>query len=318
MLWTAEAVEELKRLALEGKSASHIAAALGVGSRNAVIGKASRIGIKLSGGGRASVRGKGDPRAARPQWAAARLHSAPCRRAKAPALPPLMIPRSQPGDGQDGVDAWRSRDRRDAAAAVRGHSRIRLPVAAGRSEKRRFRLLRAHASRGPVLLRRPLPDGLSAAAAASRARASEPGFQRHRRVRGGCREMARRLYAPSSTRPPCLEHADQARSVRARFAPGRRGLDEERPQAGLARGRLDIGAAVGKPHRRLELESVALASFDREREQAVRGQRRPDGGEQRREVADINERVRGDDEIEGSRAARASSIATASPTLSSS
>src|SRR5580698_5422372 len=50
MLWTAEAVEDLKRLALEGKSASHISAALGVGSRNAVIGKASRIGIKLNGG----------------------------------------------------------------------------------------------------------------------------------------------------------------------------------------------------------------------------------------------------------------------------
>jgi GcrA cell cycle regulator len=68
MLWTAEAVEDLKRLALEGKSASHISAALGIGSRNAVIGKASRIGIKLSGGGGASVRGKTPSRAARPQW----------------------------------------------------------------------------------------------------------------------------------------------------------------------------------------------------------------------------------------------------------
>src|ERR1700727_3894548 len=69
MLWTAEAVEDLKRLALQGKSASHISAALGVGSRNAVIGKASRIGIKLNGGGGASVRGKAPPRAARLQWA---------------------------------------------------------------------------------------------------------------------------------------------------------------------------------------------------------------------------------------------------------
>ncbi len=51
MLWTAEAVEDLKKLALQGKSASHISVALGVGSRNAVIGKASRIGIKLNGGG---------------------------------------------------------------------------------------------------------------------------------------------------------------------------------------------------------------------------------------------------------------------------
>ncbi len=72
MLWTAEAVEDLKKLALQGKSASHISAALGVGSRNAVIGKASRIGIKLNGGGGASVREKGRPRAARPQWATAR------------------------------------------------------------------------------------------------------------------------------------------------------------------------------------------------------------------------------------------------------
>src|SRR5580693_952172 len=71
MQWTAEAVEDLKKLALEGKSASHISAALGVGSRNAVIGKASRIGIKLNGGGPASVRGKGSPRAARIQWATA-------------------------------------------------------------------------------------------------------------------------------------------------------------------------------------------------------------------------------------------------------
>ncbi len=54
MLWTDEAVERLKRLALEGFSAAGIAAALGASSRNAVIGKASRIGIKLNGGGRAS------------------------------------------------------------------------------------------------------------------------------------------------------------------------------------------------------------------------------------------------------------------------
>ncbi len=71
MVWTAEAVEDLKKLALEGKSASHISAALGVGSRNAVIGKASRIGIKLNGGGGVSVRGKSLPRAPRHKWAPA-------------------------------------------------------------------------------------------------------------------------------------------------------------------------------------------------------------------------------------------------------
>jgi GcrA cell cycle regulator len=82
MLWTAEAVEDLKKLALAGKSASHISAALGVGSRNAVIGKASRIGIKLTGGGGASARGKGPPRAARTQWAPA--HTRPNADARGP------------------------------------------------------------------------------------------------------------------------------------------------------------------------------------------------------------------------------------------
>jgi GcrA cell cycle regulator len=71
MLWTPEAVEDLKKLALEGKSASHISMALGVGSRNAVIGKASRIGVKLNGGGGATARGNGLPRAPRPKWAPA-------------------------------------------------------------------------------------------------------------------------------------------------------------------------------------------------------------------------------------------------------
>ena len=69
MLWTAEAVEHLKRLALEGKSASSIAAALGVESRNAVIGKASRVGIKLNGGGRPNASGKTRAGARRAEWA---------------------------------------------------------------------------------------------------------------------------------------------------------------------------------------------------------------------------------------------------------
>src|SRR5271165_1499359 len=64
MLWTDEAVETLRQLACEGMSASVIAAALGAESRNAVIGKANRIGVKL-GGGRASA--SSAPRAARPR-----------------------------------------------------------------------------------------------------------------------------------------------------------------------------------------------------------------------------------------------------------
>jgi GcrA cell cycle regulator len=52
MVWTVQAIEALKMLASEGKSASAIAATLGAASRNAVIGKANRIGIRLNGDGR--------------------------------------------------------------------------------------------------------------------------------------------------------------------------------------------------------------------------------------------------------------------------
>ena len=311
MLWTAEAVEDLKKLALEGKSASHIAAALGVGSRNAVIGKASRIGIKLNGGGGAAgarqgagPRGSapmGDGRYPRPN--AGDQAPGAARRSRSPGLA---------GGRRGGVELWRSRDRRDATAAVRGHSRIRLPVAARRSEKRRFRLLRAHAGRRASPIAPAIAEWLIGRRRRGRSRGSDKGSAPSR-VHGGCREAAREAYAPTARRP--LEHADQTRSVRARFAPRRSRLHEERPQAGLARRRLDIGPAVRKPHRRLEFESVALASFDREREQAIRGQRPRDSGEQRREVADIDERVRGDDEIEDPGGSR-SSIAAASPTTS--
>jgi GcrA cell cycle regulator len=109
MQWTAEAVEDLKRLALEGRSASVIAAALGAASRNAVIGKASRIGIKLSGGGRASVRGKTPARAGRSRWAAIPpLPSAGERRCDAALdLDPRVIPGSHPRDPEEREAAWR-------------------------------------------------------------------------------------------------------------------------------------------------------------------------------------------------------------------
>jgi GcrA cell cycle regulator len=58
MRWTEEAIEDLKRLASEGRSASVIATELGAASRNAVIGKASRMGIRLNGDGRASTPGR--------------------------------------------------------------------------------------------------------------------------------------------------------------------------------------------------------------------------------------------------------------------
>lgn len=57
--WTAEAIETLKRLCGDGYSASQIALAMGVSSRSAVIGKASRLGLNLHG------RPTGRPRPAR-------------------------------------------------------------------------------------------------------------------------------------------------------------------------------------------------------------------------------------------------------------
>ena len=58
-MWTEQTVETLRKLALEGRSAAWIAAALGAPSRSAVIGKANRIGIKLNGGLRSATRGDG-------------------------------------------------------------------------------------------------------------------------------------------------------------------------------------------------------------------------------------------------------------------
>ena len=102
MLWTAEAVEDLKKLALEGKSAAGIAAALGVGSRNAVIGKASRIGIKLNGGGRAAGSGKTGAAARRAQWAAIASHREAAPRPSS-AIALARDPRAEPGQGRE---AW--------------------------------------------------------------------------------------------------------------------------------------------------------------------------------------------------------------------
>ncbi|HXZ15739.1 MAG TPA: GcrA family cell cycle regulator, partial [Roseiarcus sp.] len=56
-MWTEQTVETLRKLALEGRSAAWIAAAIGAPSRSAVIGKANRIGVKLNG---APCRGAAD------------------------------------------------------------------------------------------------------------------------------------------------------------------------------------------------------------------------------------------------------------------
>ncbi len=100
MRWTAEAIETLIRLALEGRSASFIAAALDAASRNAVIGKANRIGVKLNGDGRASSPGGMSARPYRaPLAALLRSRPVPGRQTFASAV-------SQPGDRDARTAAW--------------------------------------------------------------------------------------------------------------------------------------------------------------------------------------------------------------------
>lgn len=90
-MWTDEAIDTLRRLALEGRSASSIAAALGTPSRNAVIGKANRIGIKL-GNANCSAPGAARAGAERPRRAIPR--SEPISRGR--TLPRrAAIPRSE-------------------------------------------------------------------------------------------------------------------------------------------------------------------------------------------------------------------------------
>lgn len=87
-MWTEAAIETLRQLALEGKSASAIAAALGAPSRNAVIGKANRIGIKLTGHVQCSAPRAPRINAGRPRRPAiARTDAAPWKRAVVPAPP---------------------------------------------------------------------------------------------------------------------------------------------------------------------------------------------------------------------------------------
>ena len=84
MSWTDERVEQLSKLWLEGRSASQIAAELGLGiTRNAVIGKVHRLGLA----GRAKV--------ATPQPAAVAARTkakAPAGQAPEPVKPPEAEP----------------------------------------------------------------------------------------------------------------------------------------------------------------------------------------------------------------------------------
>ncbi len=126
MLWTEEAVEVLKRLALEGRSASVIALALGAASRNAVIGKASRIGIRLNGDGRAPAHG----------WAAAGAHR----------LSSATVPRPKPAPIEGSSARALSRDSREERKAAWAF----VEAEVGEMRRVRFEDIRQSACRWPL------------------------------------------------------------------------------------------------------------------------------------------------------------------------
>jgi GcrA cell cycle regulator len=66
MSWTEERVELLRRLWLEGMSASRIAAELGGITRNAVIGKIHRLGLSGRGQPTSSIKRQRKPRLSQP------------------------------------------------------------------------------------------------------------------------------------------------------------------------------------------------------------------------------------------------------------
>jgi len=100
MSWTDERVDKLRELWGNGKSASEIADLLGGVSRNAVIGKAHRLGLS----GRPSPirkREDGAPAQATRGTAAAQAPAAPAAKPAAPAKPTVVADRDA-GLGDDG------------------------------------------------------------------------------------------------------------------------------------------------------------------------------------------------------------------------
>ena len=136
-MWTEQTVETLRKFALEGRSAAWIAAALGAPSRNAVIGKANRIGIKLSGATHAGPIGEAPPPPTKP-WGRARSRTAESRHDIAPAgwgtglSHALRRSRSPSREGRR-ADSWLSQaaevgEMRRIAFADVGAAQCRWPI----------------------------------------------------------------------------------------------------------------------------------------------------------------------------------------------
>ena len=137
-MWTDAAIETLRQMALEGKSASAIAAALGAPSRNAVIGKANRIGIKLTGHVHCSAQRAPRSVIERPRRPAIARTEALWKRASVPALPRERKP------------TWAFAGAEVGEMLKVGLEDIGegLPLAARRSGERGFRLLRHRKAKG--------------------------------------------------------------------------------------------------------------------------------------------------------------------------
>ena len=173
-MWTDAAIETLRQMALEGKSASAIAAALGAPSRNAVIGKANRIGIKLTGHVHCS--------ALRPPRSITERPRRPAIARTEFVVEARRRPH-HPSRAEAGMGVRRSPGRRDVEGGIRGDQRRRLPMAGRGSNQRGFRLLRRSDGEGPLLLRGPLPDGLQAAEFEGLGRTTLRGHRVHGRLK---------------------------------------------------------------------------------------------------------------------------------------
>lgn len=92
--WTDERVEQLKKLWIEGLSASQIAGELGNVTRNAVIGKVHRLGLS----GRAKSNASATPRPRKPSAPRSNSvsHGNVVRTATAAALKPVIAPQRVP------------------------------------------------------------------------------------------------------------------------------------------------------------------------------------------------------------------------------
>ena len=89
MAWTDERIEQLKAMWVKGMTASQIAETLGGVSRNAVIGKAHRLGLQARPSPVKSNDGESGSEARKPK-------AKPAAEASAPPAAPIAPPRSRP------------------------------------------------------------------------------------------------------------------------------------------------------------------------------------------------------------------------------